>query len=296
MNIPLRSEIAEGDTWDLSKLFPNDEEWNKSLAEFEKMMEKIHSFKGTLGKSAVHLADYLDFSSGLNLLGERLGNYAFLRQSEDEGASTARTMFGKITMASAKANAAAAWENPEILAIPQKDMETFLSHERIANYRIYLQKILRYNPHILNDNEERIIALHAEGEGAVKDAFSVLTNVDFNFGMIDTQEGKRPLSQSTFSVFMESGDRDLRQCAYKTFYNCFVCIETAVKSLIRSPAKIAVAAFHEYRKGRLRKRAFAFGGVNHAEVEIYVCEYGKSVAYRPFAFSVKGDYALFLVA
>jgi oligoendopeptidase F len=237
INIPLRSEIAEDDTWDLSKLFPNDEEWNKSLAEFEIMIEKIHSFKGTLGKSAEHLADYLDFSSGLNLLGERLGNYAFLRQSEDEGASTARTMVGKITMASAKANAAAAWENPEILAIPQKDMETFLSHERIANYRIYLQKILRYNPHILNDKEERVIALHAEGEGALSDAFSVLTNVDFNFGMIDTPEGKRPLSQSTFSVFMESSDRDLRQRAYNTFYSCFEAHKTVIACLYSGSVK-----------------------------------------------------------
>jgi oligoendopeptidase F len=236
-NIPLRSEIAANDTWDLSKLFTNDEDWNKSLAEYEKTAEKIPSFQGTLGKSAAHLADYLDFSSALNLLGERLGNYAFLRQSEDEGGSTARTMVGKITMASAKASAAASWENPEILAIPQKDMESFLSHERIADYRIYLQKILRYRPHILSDKEERIIALHAEGEGAVSDAFSVLTNVDFNFGMIDTPEGKRPLSQSSFSVFMESGDRDLRQRAYQTFYGCFDAHKTVIASLYSGSVK-----------------------------------------------------------
>jgi oligoendopeptidase F len=236
-NIPLRSEIAVSDTWDLSKIFTNDEEWNKSLAEFEKMSEKISSFQGTLGKSAVHLADYLDFSSGLNLLGERLGNYAFLRQSEDEGGSTARTMVGKIMMASAKASAAASWENPELLAIPQKDMESFLTHERIANYRIYLQKILRYRPYILSDKEERIIALHAEGEGAVSDAFSVLTNVDFNFGMIDTPEGKRPLSQSTFSVFMESGDRDLRRRAYQNFYGCFDAHKTVIASLYSGSVK-----------------------------------------------------------
>jgi len=236
-NIPLRNEVAASDTWDLSKLFTDDEDWNKSLAEFEKKAEKIPSFQGTLGKSAAHLADYLDFSSALNLLGERLYNYAFLRQSEDEGNPAARTMAGKITMASAKASAAASWENPEILAVPQKDMEIFLTHERTANYRIYLQKILRYRPHILSGKEERIIALHAEGEGALSDAFSVLTNVDFNFGMIDTPEGKRPLSQSSFSVFMESGDRDLRQRAYKTFYGCFDAHKTVIAALYSGSVK-----------------------------------------------------------
>jgi oligoendopeptidase F len=235
--IPLRSEIADSDKWDLSKLFANDEEWNSSLAEFEKMAKKIPSFQGTLGKSAISLADYLDFSRDFNILGERLASYAKLRQTEDEGDSATRTMTGKITMTAAKANAAVAWKNPEILAIPKKDMETFLAHERIAGYRVYLQKILRYRPYILSGGEERIIALHAEGKGAINDVFSVLTNVDFDFGVIDTPEGKRPLSQSTFSVFMENPDRNLRRKAYEMFYGCFDAHKTTLASLYSGSVK-----------------------------------------------------------
>ncbi|WP_461256457.1 oligoendopeptidase F [Treponema sp. R80B11-R83G3] len=263
INIPLRNDIAVSDTWDLSKLFPNDEEWNKSLAEFEKMIEKIPSFQGTLGKSASHLADYLDFSTRLNLLGERLGNYAFLRQSEDEGAAPARTMVGKITMAGAKAGAASSWDNPEILAIPQKEMEAFLPHERLTDHRISLQRILRYRPHILSDKEERIIAIHSEGEGAVSDAFSVLTNVDFNFGMIDTKEGKRPLSQSSFSVFMESDDRDLRKRAYQTFYNCFEAHKNVIASLYSGSVKQDV--IHARIRGYPSARAASLFGNDVSE-------------------------------
>ena len=40
-DIPLRSEAAVSDTWDLSALFVNDEEWNTALSEFEKTAEKI---------------------------------------------------------------------------------------------------------------------------------------------------------------------------------------------------------------------------------------------------------------
>src|SRR5215471_14327395 len=100
--IPLRSEAAVCDTWDLSKLFADDEAWNKALLEFEKKAEKIPSYKGTLGKSALSLADYLDFSRDLGILEERLACYAHLRLSEDEGADAAWTMSGKITMAAAK--------------------------------------------------------------------------------------------------------------------------------------------------------------------------------------------------
>jgi len=235
--IPARSEVVVSDTWDLSKLFSGDEEWNKGLAEFEKVAQRIPSFQGTLGKSAESLADYLDFSRDLGILGEQLMSYAELRQTEDEGNAIARTMCGKITMAYAKAQAAGAWESPEILAIPEKDMEAFLAHRRIADYRVYLQRTLRYRPHILSDKEERIIALHAEGEGVPDDTFSVLTNVDFDFGLIDTPEGKRPLSQSTWAVFMEHPDRDLRRRAYESFYGCFNAHKTTLASLYSGSVK-----------------------------------------------------------
>jgi oligoendopeptidase F len=219
--IPLRSEAAVEDTWDLSALYPGDEAWNRGLEEFEKLIERIPSYRGTLGKSAESLADYLDFSRDLELLEERLGGYSSLRQTEDEGDSAARTMTGKFMMAAARAEAAASWSAPEIQAIPDKDMAAFLPQPRLAEYRIFLKKLLRYKPYILSDREERLIALHAEGEEVSNEAFSVLTNVDINFGELDTPGGKRPLSQSTWSVFMESPDRDLRRRAYGMFYDQF---------------------------------------------------------------------------
>ncbi|MCL2127738.1 MAG: oligoendopeptidase F, partial [Treponema sp.] len=236
-HIPERREAAQADTWDLSKLFSDDSAWNKALSLYVEMAEKIPSFRGTLGESAESLAAYLDFARDLGILGERLYYYADLRQTEDEGSGAARTMCGKITMAAAKAQAAGAWEGPEILAIPEQDMEKYLLHPRIADYRVYLRRTLRYRPHILSDREEKIIALHAEGEGIPGDTFSVLTNVDFDFGFIDTPEGKRPLSQSSWSVFMENPDRDLRRRAYEAFYRCFESHKTALASLYSGSVK-----------------------------------------------------------
>ena len=235
--IPARNEIAKEDTWDLSKLFSSDTEWEASLAEFAKMAEKIPSFMGTLGKSAESLAAWLDFSRDFGILGERLGYYAMLRQSEDEGGSTARTMKGKFTMAYAKAKAASSWSAPEIMAIPDETMKAFMDNSRLQEYHVYLKKLLRWKPHTLSDKEERIIALHAEGEGISNDAFSVLTNVDMDFGSIETSEGKRPISQSTWSVFMENPDRDLRTRAYNIFYSQFDSHKNTLASLYSGQVK-----------------------------------------------------------
>ncbi|GHV74049.1 oligoendopeptidase F [Spirochaetia bacterium] len=235
--IPTRSEVPIEDTWDLSALYPDDEAWGRDLAHYETLAEKISGFRGTLGKSAESLADYLDFVSSFGLLEERLGSYSSLRQTEDEGDDAARTMNGRFAMAAAAAHAAASWDAPEIQAIPGAVMSAFLEHPRLAEYRIYLSKLLRYKPYILSDKEERIIALHAEGEELASEAFSVLTNVDFDFGELDTPDGKRPLSQSTWSVFMEHPDRSLRRRAYQQFYRRFENHKTTLAALYSGAVK-----------------------------------------------------------
>jgi oligoendopeptidase F len=235
--IPTRSEVDPKNTWDLSKLFLHAEAWQEGLQAYEKQTERIPSFRTTLGRSAESLANYLDFAKACGLLEERLNYYSDLRQTEDEGDNTARTMTGRFMMAAAKAQAAASWVIPEIQAIPDAVMDGFLGHPRLAEYQIYLKKLLRYKPYILSDQEERVLALHAEGENLPSDAFSVLTNVDLEFGILDTPEGRQPLSQSTWSVFMENPNRDLRRRAYQAFYRQFEVHKTTLAALYSGSVK-----------------------------------------------------------
>ncbi len=236
-NIRPRSEVPAADTWDLSKLYPNDAAWSDALTLYEKTAERIEGFRGTLGRSAEALADWLDFMRDFGLLEERLSYYCELRQTEDEGAGEARAMTGRFMMAATTAQAAASWATPEIQTIPDADMERFLKSDRLAEYRIHLAKILRWKPHILSDKEERILALQTEAMETPRDTFTVLTNVDLDFGTVETAEGPRPLSQSTWSSFMEKPDRDLRRRAYGAFYKAYESHKTTLAALYSGSVK-----------------------------------------------------------
>ncbi|MDR1126840.1 MAG: oligoendopeptidase F, partial [Treponema sp.] len=219
--IPERGEIAQKDLWDLSKLFQDDEAWYKGLTEYAEKATKIPDFHGTLGQGAEKLADWLDFSKELGVLEERLAYYSELRQTEDEGGAAARAMGGRFLIEAAKAQALGAWSVPEIQAIPDEAIARFMEHPRLGEYVVFLRKLLRYKPYILSEKEERLLAMKSEGETVSRAAFSVLTNVDIDFGFVDTPEGAMPLSQSTFSVLMENKDRDVRRRAYAAFYRQF---------------------------------------------------------------------------
>ncbi|MDR2490891.1 MAG: oligoendopeptidase F family protein, partial [Spirochaetaceae bacterium] len=235
--IPLRREVDEKNRWDLSKLYKNDEAWYEALAGYEKQIDKVAAFKGTLGDSAQALAAFLDCEHEIKLLEEQLGRYAELRQCEDEGDDAARAMTGRFIILAARSAAEASWGPSEIQAIADDKMARFLEADCLACYRVYLHKLLRWKPHILSENEERLIALHSEAGGIVGEAFSVLTNVDFDFGQIDTPEGRLPLTQSTFSVFLEYKDRGLRERAWRQFYGEFSAHKTTLAALYAGQVK-----------------------------------------------------------
>jgi oligoendopeptidase F len=146
-------------------------------------------------------------------------------------------MAGRFLMAAAKVQAASAWSVPEIQSIPDPTIEAFLKDPRLQEFSIYLRKLLRYKPYILSAAEERLLALHSEGENTANDAFSVLTNVDLDFGTVDTPEGKKPLSQSTFSIFMENPDPNVRKAAYEIFYRNFDSHKTTLATLYSAQVK-----------------------------------------------------------
>ncbi len=221
ITIPLRDEVNIEDRWDLSRLYPSPEAWEEGLKEFDRKYPAISDFKGTLGQSPEALAKCLVFMNELEKLEERLGYYAQLRTSEDEGDSSGKDRFARYMASAAQAGALASYQTPEIQAIPDDKIKEFLKSPVLEEFAIVLEKILRFKPHILSEKEERLLALQAESSQAVSQGFSALTNVDIEFGTVETDEGTIPLTQSTFSLFLINQDREIRKKAYFQFYKQF---------------------------------------------------------------------------
>jgi oligoendopeptidase F len=219
--IPARKDVKPENAWNLGLLYPNEGAWEEDFLRMGEAIGKIGAFKGSLAGSPEALAACLSFMAGFGLLCERLWEYASLRLSEDEGDSGSRERQSRFLMENARADGEAAWIEPEIQAIPEKDIGAWLSDPRLGDYAVYLRKLLRYKPHILSEKEERLLALQSEANATASSAFSVLTNVDFSFGSVRTPEGEVPLSQTSLSWFLRHADRDVRRRAYESFYAVF---------------------------------------------------------------------------
>src|SRR5207249_10510927 len=94
-SLPKRSQVKKEDQWNLASLFKSDADWEKAFGKWEGMIGGYAQYKGRLGGSAATLAEILKFDADFERAGERLGNYAFLRTSEDQANSDYQRMKGR---------------------------------------------------------------------------------------------------------------------------------------------------------------------------------------------------------
>ena len=228
ISLPPRSEVKTEDTWDLSKLFADDAAWEVGLQELEARTPGYEDFKGKLGDGATFLAACLKYDSESERLAERLANYAYLKMVEDQTDSNYQRLMGRLQNVATRAGEAASFIRPEIMAIPDEVMEEFLQQPEMQLYQLLIERMVRYKAYTLSDREEQIIAMQGEMSGAAGKIFRQLLDADLKFGVVENEKGESvELTQSTFSQFLESSDRDVRRTAFKQFYEQFTAHENA---------------------------------------------------------------------
>src|SRR5262245_867146 len=220
--LPARSEVSVADTWDLSRLFASDAQWETAFGEWEQMIGGYARFRGRLAASPEALAECLNFDVACERLGDRVQSYAFLKESEDTANGTYQALKARVLAVTSRAAQAASYIRPEVLAIPDDRMAEFLRAPALAEHRLALERLLRYKPHTLTESEERLLAMQLEMAQTAQQAFGQLTNADMTFGEIELESGRRiPLTHGSFLTCLESPDRDVRRTAFHQYYAQF---------------------------------------------------------------------------
>lgn len=229
--IPNRSEVPANDKWDLSTLYKSNEEWEKDLSLIPELIKNFTAFKGKLASSPQTFLSALKAYEALYKKLETVYCYASLYHTADESDSTSQDMEGRAMMAYSKAGAESSFFSPELMAIPDEKINSWIELPDFADYRIFVQKELHEKPYVLSEKEERILSLSAEATQTASNTFSLLENVDLDFESVTVDEKEMPLTQSTFSLFIRNPDRAVRKDAYKKFYKSFVKHQNVIASL-----------------------------------------------------------------
>ncbi len=231
--LPDRHAVASGDTWDLSSLYVDESQWESEYQRLDGLISEFESFRGRLGESVDRLRAALDFDSEFDRAAERLGTYAFLKTTEDQGNSEHQAKKSRFQNLAMRAGQAASFMRPELLAIDEATMAAFIADERLELYRLQLERLLRYRPHTLTDNEERLLAMQGEMAGAAGNAFRQLNDADLRFGEIEDAEGEKvELTHASFGQLLINPVRDVRRRSFEQYYQQFEAHENTLAATL----------------------------------------------------------------
>ena len=231
--LPSRNEVEQNDCWDLSSLCESELAWETDFETLNSRIETYESFRGRLAESPEVLSEALTFDSEFDRLAERIGTYAFLKTTEDQGNSDYQGMKLRFQNLAARANQAASYMRPELLSIDESRMNELMASESVAPFRLQLERLLRYRPHTLSDNEERLLAMQGEMASAAGNAFRQLNDADLRFGEIEDHNGRKiELSHATFSQLLICPQRDVRKKAFHQYYDQFAKHENTLAATL----------------------------------------------------------------
>lgn len=208
------------DTWNLEDIYPSDDAWMKAKNKFHSEMDEIIGFKGKLAESADMLFECLELNSTFSKQMDQLYSYASMKFDQDTRQSKYLSFKEEIEHISTNYQSSASFIEPEILAIDEQKLYSFLQQDsRLHVYEFYLRDLLRLKKHTLSEKEERILAetgLLASGPYTI---FSVFSNADLPYPKIKLSSGETVLlNPAGYSQYRAVANRNDRQRVFNSFF------------------------------------------------------------------------------
>jgi oligoendopeptidase F len=219
--LKLRKDVDPRYSWRLDHMVNGDAAWEEL---FNSAMERESiclQYKGKLSDRKILIKCLVDDTSLSDDLA-RLYVYAKMKSDEDTSNSLYKGMTDRAEMLIVKVGSNNSYIVPEITAFSTEELVALSTAPEFKDYDVFFKDLIRSKKHILSEKEEKILAESQLFSSDFRSIFNVLDNADLKFDNIRDEEGKTSeLNHGSYSVFMQSPDRNVRKNAFKTYYKSY---------------------------------------------------------------------------
>ena len=246
-----RSKISDEYKWDLTELYPSDQEWRAKKEKLGAQLPELRKFQGKLSSSPSQLADALETRSRFEKELGRLFSYAFMISDQDTRVSSYQGMRQEMIQLGSVLGTESAFLEPEILEIDGATIQRFLSQEpRLNVYRHYLEDIERQRTHTLSKEEEKLLAgasVMASGPGTV---YGIFSDADFPYPSVTLSDGKTvKLDKANYTLYRASPNREDRKRVMDAFFSALGKYRATFGSMMNSNVQTAAYYAHARHYG-----------------------------------------------
>ena len=208
-----REEIEEKYKWDLSEYSKSLQSCEEEINSVEKRFEDIAKFENKLNNDK-DIYECLTLESKISEDLSRLYVYSSLKVKENAKDSKAVELSEKVSSVCVKFSTITSFISVEIGELSKEKLTELENNLNYPQFRTYFKSILRQKAHILSKKEEKLLSQMGDFTGGFSDVFDMFDNADVKFqDALDSKGQPHKLTHATYSLLVESSDRELRKNA-----------------------------------------------------------------------------------
>lgn len=216
----------ENFNWDLSKIYKNDEEFEREYISLSESLENLKELTKDYDKNISEIFKIID-KDFMRL--SKLASFAHMKFDENTKNSAGQKMQMKAFTLADDIETAISGLKPYLLTLSQDQLETLIKENNLEDYRIYLERIYRYKDHTLSKEEERIIGAFSPLGSAPRSAYGLLTDADMEFPYIESAGEK--LTNANYVNLLRRPEVEIRKETFEKYYETMRTAQNAIASL-----------------------------------------------------------------
>ncbi len=224
-----RHEIAENLKWKITDIFPSDEAWEEAFnsAQADYANCDFSAFKGNLHNRETLLECFRTIDEISRRL-ERVYLYAHMRHDEDVRISKYTSANAMVGALFSKVFAQFAFVDPELTALDESLLQSFIDDPAFAPYEYSLRKIAKSKAHVLSEAEERLLTLGGDVMRGFQGVFSMLDNANLNLPKASFNGEEVQMSHGMYGVVLHTGTNAEREEWFKKYYEAYIKLIDAI--------------------------------------------------------------------
>ena len=234
-----RDEIKLEDTWDLTYIYKNDDEFYGELKKVSESIDVVSKYRGKILESSKTLLNFLQESDELERKLYKLYYYAHLKLDQDTTNTFYQAMEGKITNLLQQYSVLTSFVVPELMKGDYQQVLSYIDEEKgLETYRFNLEELYRYQEHSLNEEQEKLLSHLSKSLGSASEAFESLTDSDITFPDLVIDGKKIELTESNYSTYLENTSRSVRKQAFTKLLGTYGSFKNTLASTFKNNVEL----------------------------------------------------------
>ena len=243
-----RDKIDKKYKWDLSKIYSSIEDFNCDYDLVVNDSKKIREYKN-IKLDSKSLYSMLELSMNTSRVLEKLYAYANLLSDMDTSNTDSMALRERVMNLYHVYSKSSYFVDTKILRLKKSELNNFYEdNPKLLEYKIMIDKLYRYKKHLLSDKEEKLLSEFGKMLGNNYDTYELFKDCDMTFPSFNVDDKEYKLDNSTYSLYIESDNREVRENAFKNLYSMYKQYKNVYASLISSNIKenITLAKIKKY--------------------------------------------------